>query len=50
MGIGAFQIRETLRAAGGKVEVESEPGEGTVVRMRLPLTVNAERTSREPAA
>jgi putative PEP-CTERM system histidine kinase len=37
MGIGAYQIRETLRAAGGDVEVLSEVGRGTTVRMSLPL-------------
>jgi signal transduction histidine kinase len=37
MGIGAYQIRETLRAAGGDVEVLSEVGKGTTVRMSLPL-------------
>jgi signal transduction histidine kinase len=37
MGIGAYQIRETLRAAGGDVEVESEPGTGTLLRMSVPL-------------
>jgi putative PEP-CTERM system histidine kinase len=37
MGIGAYQIRETLRAAGGDVIVESEPGRGTTLRLYLPL-------------
>jgi putative PEP-CTERM system histidine kinase len=37
MGIGAYQIRETLRAAGGDIDVTSEIGKGTTVRMRLPL-------------
>ena len=37
MGIGAYQIRETLRAAGGDVEVSSEVGEGTTLRLKLPL-------------
>ena len=29
MGIGAHQIRETLRTAGGRVDVSSVPGKGT---------------------
>jgi signal transduction histidine kinase len=33
MGIGAFQVREYLRSIGGDVEVESEPGRGTTVRL-----------------
>jgi putative PEP-CTERM system histidine kinase len=37
MGIGAYQIRETLRAIGGDVEVESELGRGTLIRMVVPL-------------
>ena len=37
MGIGAYQIRETIRSAGGDVEVSSEPGNGTILRMKLPV-------------
>jgi len=37
MGIGAYQAREFARAAGGGVEVESEPGQGTRFRLWLPL-------------
>ncbi|RYG69914.1 hypothetical protein EON77_14295 [bacterium] len=33
MGIGAFQVREYLRSLGGDVEVESEPGRGTTLRL-----------------
>jgi putative PEP-CTERM system histidine kinase len=29
MGIGAYQVRETIRSSGGRVEVESAPGQGT---------------------
>ena len=35
MGIGAYQIRETLRAMGGEVSVASEPGGGTVVALEI---------------
>ena len=35
MGIGAYQIRETLQSAGGRVAVESAPGEGTCLTMWL---------------
>jgi putative PEP-CTERM system histidine kinase len=38
MGIGAYQIRETVNAAGGCVEVRSEPGVGTTMTVKLPLT------------
>jgi len=35
MGIGAYQIRETLRAIGGEVTVKSEPGGGTIVALEI---------------
>jgi putative PEP-CTERM system histidine kinase len=37
MGIGAYQIRETLRAAGGDVEVQSARGEGTTLTLIIPV-------------
>ena len=37
MGIGAYQAREYVRSLGGWVEVESEPGRGTRMRIVLPL-------------
>ena len=37
MGLGAFQLRDFARQAGGEVVVESEPGHGTLVRISLPL-------------
>ena len=40
MGIGAYQARETLRAAGGDVEVESIQGEGTTFILTLPLVAS----------
>lgn len=36
-GFGLFSIRERLRVLGGKMEVESAPGEGTTVRLLAPL-------------
>ena len=35
MGIGAFECHQYVRQVGGRVEVESEPGKGTRVRVRL---------------
>ncbi|MCA1979740.1 MAG: PEP-CTERM system histidine kinase PrsK [Thiobacillus sp.] len=43
MGIGAYECRETLRALGGNIEVESAPGRGTRFRLSLPLDDNAQR-------
>lgn len=37
MGMGAYQIRETLRMASGEVLVKSEPGKGTILQMRIPI-------------
>lgn len=35
-GIGAYQARELIRAAGGDVLVSSRPGTGTIMRILLP--------------
>ena len=38
MGLGAFQVRQMTRGmGGGRLEVDSRPGDGTVMRMRLRL-------------
>ncbi|HEX3128072.1 MAG TPA: sensor histidine kinase [Thermoanaerobaculia bacterium] len=37
-GMGLRNMRERLEAAGGTLEVESAPGQGTEVRARMPLT------------
>lgn len=37
MGIGVYESREYVREAGGRLEVESRPGAGTVFRIVLPL-------------
>jgi putative PEP-CTERM system histidine kinase len=43
-GIGAFQTRELIRMAGGDLQVISEKGFGTTMRVVLPLV-----SEREPA-
>jgi putative PEP-CTERM system histidine kinase len=48
MGIGAYQARDIVRAAGGEVDVCSEPGAGTVFDVRLP--VERAQPVEEPAA
>lgn len=37
MGIGAYQIRETVNRAGGRVDVDSVPGKGTRLTMVLEM-------------
>lgn len=44
MGIGAYQIRETLRSAGGEVYVRSQPGRGTTLELVLPVSSGSERS------
>lgn len=37
-GVGMDAVRDSITALGGRVEVNSEPGAGTTVRLRLPRT------------
>jgi two-component system chemotaxis sensor kinase CheA len=37
-GVGMDAVRDSITALGGRVEVTSEPGAGTTVRLRLPRT------------
>ena len=37
MGIGAYQIRETLLMAHGDIKVRSQPDRGTILQMKIPL-------------
>jgi len=36
MGIGMYESREFIRQAGGDINVESQPGQGTCVRLQIP--------------
>jgi putative PEP-CTERM system histidine kinase len=42
MGIGAYECKELVSLAGGRVEVDSVPGRGTRFRIRLPRAAAAE--------
>jgi putative PEP-CTERM system histidine kinase len=49
MGIGAYQAREYVRSVGGWLEVETRPGQGTTLRIILPLALD-ERAAAAGAA
>jgi two-component system chemotaxis sensor kinase CheA len=38
-GVGMDVVRTNVEKIGGKVEVDSRPGKGTTLRMRIPLTL-----------
>ncbi|MCK9485332.1 MAG: chemotaxis protein CheA [Dehalococcoidia bacterium] len=38
-GVGMDIVRRDIEALGGRIEVETVPGEGTTFRLRLPLTL-----------
>jgi PAS domain S-box-containing protein len=42
-GGGSKSMRERVAAVGGQLQIESEPGRGTTVRLRAPLTRKAGR-------
>lgn len=37
MGIGTYESHQYIRELGGSIDVDSVPGRGTVIRVRLPL-------------
>jgi putative PEP-CTERM system histidine kinase len=37
-GLGAYQTRELVRQLGGRLDVESKVGQGTIMRVILPIT------------
>jgi two-component system, chemotaxis family, sensor kinase CheA len=38
-GVGMDVVKTNIEAIGGTIEVESQPGDGTVCRLRIPLTL-----------
>jgi putative PEP-CTERM system histidine kinase len=42
MGVGAYQAREFIVASGGLMQVESQPGVGTTIKIQLPASGPAE--------
>jgi putative PEP-CTERM system histidine kinase len=45
-GLGGFQIRQLVREMGGRLEVLTAPGQGTTIRIQLPL-VSQEPSSKD---
>lgn len=43
-GVGMDAVHERLRSLGGSVEMQTEPGRGTTVTLRMPLTLAIVRT------
>ena len=37
MGIGAYESYQYVQELGGRIDVQSAPGRGTTVEIRLPL-------------
>lgn len=42
-GFGLRNITERVRTMGGKVEIRTQPGAGTQVELRVPVTAGATR-------
>ena len=47
MGIGAYECKEYVSSLGGEIRVESQPGEGTSMRVILPLTAATQHFGNE---
>lgn len=48
-GIGVYESRDYANALGGRLEVASEPGQGTIMRICLPRLAAARTSSPQPA-
>ncbi len=49
-GFGLLGIRERLRPFGGSVHIQSQPGQGTAVRVHLPTTEETDTDERDKAS
>lgn len=52
MGIGSYESHQYIRELGGAIDVQSQPGKGTVMRITLPLfsrSLGAEAQGAHPA-
>jgi putative PEP-CTERM system histidine kinase len=46
MGIGAYQVKEAVTAAGGEVTVKSAPGAGTTFELKIPCVLQPSHSVR----
>ncbi len=49
-GLGAYEAREIVRSHGGRLDVTSKLGEGSVFRVMLPLMMKSSLSEGEPLA
>lgn len=49
-GLGLSMVYGFVRQSGGRVEIESAPGQGTIVRLQLPRAIVPVATAAEPLA
>ena len=49
MGIGLYEARDQIRRMGGRIDVQSQTGEGTRFTIRLPLDRRRSATPQEPS-
>lgn len=45
--LGLFAVQERMRAMGGRVKLTSAPGQGTIVRLLLPIGIKSEPLERK---
>lgn len=49
LGIGIAGMQERVKQLGGTLEIQTEPGRGTVVSVELPVTASTETADRSPS-
>ena len=49
LGIGIAGMQERVKQLGGTLEIQSEPGRGTVISVELPVTGSAETADKSPS-
>jgi len=49
LGIGIAGMQERAMQLGGTLEIQSEPGRGTVISVELPVTGSSETADKSPS-